>query len=428
MNTVLSKILVALTILVGAILFLPPVQETPALGGAEIAPINIDGVMVPFTYTDENQGEDLLIYADHENYYGLGAVNAHFAIKNTSDKDQQVKIFIPVQSKQKVQEISRYLDNTTTEYPEKVLVPAFTDEHGSTTAAVIEPAYTITKTNWEVATLKPFVAPAKARKVSKDALAEKETGLYLIKAGETAYFRTKISFSEKQEFFIEAYGDQGGYGHLDPTTWPSIENFDSYTNGNSIDGGSGGSGFTGNWTLVGGTITTDTAPTGGQGCIAAHLNEAGDHATRAFTSISDSTVHFQWWNDGTNTVQTEVMFRGGGTTRFGVRMNATGSNKVDVSNGTSYNTNIGTYSDGTWQTIDVKFGHVAGKFAVSINGGAYSSDFDATGGSTAVDTIRFIEPDASGANFYVDDIGATAGATCSVASPDSIADDFIIFE
>lgn len=196
-------------------------------------------------------------------------------------------------------------------------------------------------------------------------------------------------------------------------TWVATENFDSYSAGASIDGGSGGSNWTGNWSVAGGTVTTEIAPVGGQECYAIFLNGAGDHVVRSFTSLDNSVVHFQWWNNGTNTVQTEVMFRGGGTTRFGVRMNATGSNKVDVSDGTSYNTNLSTYTDGTWQTIDVKFGHTSGKYAVSINGGAYSADFNATGGVTAVDTIRIIEPDAGGASFYVDDIGASAGATCS---------------
>ena len=40
----------------------------------------------------------------------------------------------------------------------------------------------------------------------------------LIKAGETKFFKARIQFGYRaiEEFYVEAIGDQGGYGHLDP--------------------------------------------------------------------------------------------------------------------------------------------------------------------------------------------------------------------
>ena len=196
--------------------------------------------------------------------------------------------------------------------------------------------------------------------------------------------------------------------------WLATENFDSYSAGTSISGGAGGSGWTGNWTLGSGTVKAETAPTGGQGCRALKgLNQA-HNANRTFTSIDNSVAHFQFYSDdATAGNERDVAFEGGGTSRFQFRINVSSGGRYYGSNGTSYNTDLGAFSINTWYTVDVKFGHVAGKFAISFNGGAYSADLNTTGGVTAVDKFYFLSAQTPVGNFWIDDVGATAGAVCA---------------
>ena len=210
-------------------------------------------------------------------------------------------------------------------------------------------------------------------------------------------------------------GDQGAYGHLDPNTWLATENFDSYAAGTSISGGAGGSGWDANWVLTTGTVKAETTPTEGteQGCRALKgLNEV-HNANRTFTAIDDSVVHFQFYSDDATALnERDVAFEGAGTSRFQFRINVSTGGRYYASDGTSYNTDLGAFTTNTWNTVDIKFGHVTGKFAISLNGGAYSADNACTGNISTVDKFYFLSAQTPVGNFWVDDVGPVAGAVC----------------
>lgn len=209
--------------------------------------------------------------------------------------------------------------------------------------------------------------------------------------------------------------------------WIAKENFDSYTAGASIDGDAGGCGWSGNWSLITGTVTTENSPAGGQGGKAISSGLLVAQANRAFTSIDNSVVHFQFYStDATALNERDVTFNGAGTSRFSFRINVSTGGRYYASDGTSYNTDLGAFTTNAWHTVDIKFGHVAGKFAISFDGGAYSADNNATGGISAVDTFIFIDAQTPVGTFYVDDVGDVASASCGGGAVTYSDDDALI--
>ena len=198
--------------------------------------------------------------------------------------------------------------------------------------------------------------------------------------------------------------------------WLAKENFDSYVTDASISGGAGGCNWTGNWVLNSGTVTTPAAPAGMSGKA---LSGGGlaYNASRTFTSIDNSILHFQFHStDATALNERDITFEGAGTARFSFRINVSTGGRYYISDGTSYNTDLGAFSVNTTYTVDLKFGHVAGKVAVSFNGGAYSADANCTGGISAIDKIFFIDAGTPLGTMYMDDFGDVAGAICPVTS------------
>lgn len=171
---------------------------------AGIPPImSYDGKSVTLGYTDENTGEDLIIYSDSASYLGLRHAPVKFSIENTSGKDQNVKIAFSINGK--VEYIKRLVDTTTTIRP--VLVATSSDPVPSTLAD---------RDGWVEEKLDTFSSTNAKRKDVKGIPTEKESGSYFIKSGDTAFFEAVISYEQEGEFIIEAFGDQGGYGSLDP--------------------------------------------------------------------------------------------------------------------------------------------------------------------------------------------------------------------
>src|SRR3990167_1724916 len=69
------------------------VKPIPPFGGRIQPPtMEIDGRRVEFSYTDDNSGEDLLIYTDKKNYETLSQTPVLVAVVNTSGVAQDVSI------------------------------------------------------------------------------------------------------------------------------------------------------------------------------------------------------------------------------------------------------------------------------------------------------------------------------------------------
>lgn len=186
----------------------------------------------------------------------------------------------------------------------------------------------------------------------------------------------------------------------------SRETFDSYSSGASLDGASGGSGWTGNWTaLFATTNTAETAPSGGQGgmCYRSNTSTGQSFLTRAFSAISAGTIRFRIRVTNTSpNAFVGVIIESSGTPIFYVRIN--GGN-IQYWDG-AYNT-IQAVSADTWYTVEIEFDDATqnNQWRVRIDGGSWTSWVSAAAAFTTVDTFRIDKSATTSMTLYIDDIG-----------------------
>lgn len=210
------------------------------------APITVDGETIEFTWTDDNTGEDLIIYTDQERYnQGLSSATVYVAVANTSGIEQDIELAgYFVNQRRYIKDIA-VLTEVDTEVPavvetmctEKVKLKG--DTSSSTPDCVdIETKQKTTKKElkwvelpaqqndlFEVSKDLEKLAKSDAVKKSVDGyIAEKKSADFAIKDGEVLYYKLEIAYPANDDgnFFLEAIGSEGGYGHLDPwfdTDW-----------------------------------------------------------------------------------------------------------------------------------------------------------------------------------------------------------------
>lgn len=189
------------------------------------------------------------------------------------------------------------------------------------------------------------------------------------------------------------------------SNWVATDNFDSYSSGASLDGASGGSGWTGNWTaLFATTNTAETAPSGGQGgmCYRSNTSTGQSFLTRAFSAISAGTIRFRIRVTDTSPNNfVGVIIESSGSGVFYVRIN--GGN-IQYYDGV-YNT-IQAVSADTWYTVDIDFDDATqnNKWRIRIDEGSWSSWVSSAIAFTTVDTFRIDKSATTSMTLYVDDI------------------------
>ncbi len=156
-------------------------------------------------WTDENENEDLIIASDKKTYFGVNKSDIYFSIENKSSQDQNIALrFLFSDKNAKLESVERIAEDGEQEIPK--------------------------------ANVKNFVSKKQIPNsfVSSDFFGEP------IKSGETLHYHAVIKYqpNSKGEFYIEAFGDSGAYGLLDP--W-----YDS-------------SGLVGYWSFNGGDVDWNT--------------------------------------------------------------------------------------------------------------------------------------------------------------------------
>ena len=206
--------------------------------------------------------------------------------------------------------------------------------------------------------------------------------------------------------------------------WTGTEGFESYAINDNIAGKSGGSGWSGNWGDPGSTYgTVKATPSGGEGSNALYFT--GSWVERA-VSVSSGEVSFMMQCSAVsgNDIVGSYIGDAGGIAKIIIRAGVV-SGVIDSYNSTtSQYEQVSTLAADTWYTIKIKFGHVANKFAVSINGGAYGADKGTNGNFTTITRFSLWDT-ATNNRGYFDDIKNGAAAEPSV-SP-SIISDLIIY-
>lgn len=249
---------------------LPGFQEVKA----QVAPLKIGNKSINFTYTDNNKNENLIIKTDKKTYVGLNRAEVYFSITNTGNESELVNFqFHFPNDKGNIKNIEKWTENVpyktdVSDYGQKNYFcrdgwVKFTEtpegEDPQTAyrcASTQEIKYcdnlsendqncilnkvrigshkeTRYENKWEKINLfhksleikqnfwdKILSKGIKRSVIPKNFKVKESTGQQenQILAGQTQYFKMEIEFpvNSSGEFYIEAIGDKGGYGLLDP--------------------------------------------------------------------------------------------------------------------------------------------------------------------------------------------------------------------
>ncbi len=210
-------------------------------------PITVDGQTINFTWTDNNDNENLHIYTDQATYSnGLSHATVYMAVVNKGEaQDVELAGFFR-DSKKTIEDISVLktvtkelntptYDTICTPIPKGVKTATSTEMPLVPTENCVS---TQTGTTTEVASVltweKNSLVERKAAEMNKevawlskggviqtmksveDFIADTKSTALRIENNEVLYFKVDIKFpaNSADGFYFEAYGSEGGYGHL----------------------------------------------------------------------------------------------------------------------------------------------------------------------------------------------------------------------
>lgn len=222
-------------------------------------PITVDGQTINFTWTDDNTDETLLIYTDQQNYNnGFSQATVYAAVTNMSGIDQDVSLMGSfVNQRRYIKDVSVLTEatfaSTSTDpgtcreltgkqlqsqidaggNPDDYFITDISISSSSQLFNVctkVENVTYSTSTEWvalpqtkrdiyEAAIEQGYIDKLGAiRKTVDGYIAENKTLAFPIKAGQTMYYKLELAYpaNDSGNFFLEAVGSEGAYGHLDP--------------------------------------------------------------------------------------------------------------------------------------------------------------------------------------------------------------------
>lgn len=214
--------------------------------------ISHEGKLLNFDYTDNNTDETLIIKATDTIFGGFNLVKPFYSIENISGVDQLITTRFLFEGNESVAKIYQLIEDipyqvevddtiipqcdqkftvlndefTLEECYEKEFIGEFCtyiEKEECKSGKAMSHIETQYRDEWqEITLIKPRVKVSE-KFVPEKFISQKETEV-LIKAGETKYFMAEIGVEPHttSEFYIEAFGDKGAYGLLDPlinTDW-----------------------------------------------------------------------------------------------------------------------------------------------------------------------------------------------------------------
>lgn len=166
-----------------------------------------------FDFTNDNTNEDFIFNLEYEVFVGyLGAHDVHGSLTNASSENQNTTITLSFgEGEHLVSDIRIFSHNKEINIKGGQFPPT------ATTTGATFPATTRLEPVWTILNMGAFQGKGQERKNVKGHQTRKEATT-LIKAGETIVFRATVKYPAGigggREFFIEAFGDKGGYGHI----------------------------------------------------------------------------------------------------------------------------------------------------------------------------------------------------------------------
>lgn len=161
--------------------------------------IEFNGQDIDFGYTDDNSNENLIIKTDRANYDGVNGNTVYFSVTNAGTTTENVKLQAHFPNEAGgVSTIERLRLN------EKAFESMETSDGAYKRPNILD---------------KSYYRELQRKAVPREMRVKKSTrNTFRIAPGKTQYFRMEINYPEesKGEFYIEAEGDDEGYGLLDP--------------------------------------------------------------------------------------------------------------------------------------------------------------------------------------------------------------------
>lgn len=382
------------------------------LGAEEVTEINIDGEMVGVEFTDDNTDEDIIIKSDKKDYWNpFGNFVMFFSVENKTGAKQDIETVFDLKEGD-ILEVAEYDGYIEEEIEVEIPEPSATSTE---LGAGVKKVKTTTK--WKSKSLKEATKYKKdkgllgateyIRKDIKETDATKSfTDSFEI--GEKKFYKANIETvqSDKEEFFLEAFGDGDSYGHLDP--WSYEQNFDALN-----DAGLNGQD---SWTADSGVNVSSSYGLLGSTKGVTMGTDNGKDAVRSITAVTSGTMYYA--------MQTPSL--GGAGDGASLRLRGGGSNCVNISADYNGGTHAYQYNDGgTWQNlfnldsskeyvIEVTFDCSDDLYDLRYkeSGGTWSSattDISCQVACTNIDDIRLLNDGGTGnwQNATMDEISST---------------------
>lgn len=211
-----------------------------------------EGEVIHFAYTDENDNEEIIIRTDRDVYGAYGEAPVYFSVTNENNENEEVALRMLFSGNEhitSVEELSASVVEKQVDVYGDVSI-ACDQDWIKTSSLIEEDLYSCNQqielcgriegmscirngivdtinVNDPVYTRTPLVVTTSENHIRRKPIAtglriDKQTVFTLAK-GETKYFQARVALNEKplektgrKEFYIEAFGAQGGYGLLDP--------------------------------------------------------------------------------------------------------------------------------------------------------------------------------------------------------------------
>jgi len=357
----------------------------------------IDGHSKQVSYTDDNTNENIIIKSDQKNYTNFaGNFNFYFTIENLTEEAQNIDLVFYVNNGN-VSDISKY----NGESEEEIIVFKLEEKITATSVEkkIIVGSSILYKTEWneenitESEKVKPQLVDLNDKvkidtKSTKDKEANKKFSVYLEKDEQVLFkgVMQKEQVGGKDEFFIEAYGEKSGYGHLDP--WTDEITFNGYNTAELGTQDGWGTTYDVGQFNVQETVTAE-------GAKAIESTSTGDYTDRDVTSASSGTVYYSTYRSGAG--YSEVRFYSGTSRTAQIRLNSA-DHKIYIWDGGTKTDSGLTFSDNIWNRVGLAF--TGTTFNININNGSFTTaDYayrDATGD---IDNI-FIYHTGAGTTYF----------------------------
>lgn len=219
MKKILSIIVLGLTLFIGWFFIEKP--EPPFLGA--VVQLEADEKTIVFDAGDSVTKEDLIVISDSDTYNNNSDI--YFSIENTTAVDQNVSIVFTVKdSNTKMFNIQEFVSNTE-------IIKYASDSQTELSRKTVSNWSTKGGTTPNLTALEDSIKSNNQVEKKTVIGSYSPTFLSTIKAGETKFYKTKINApidipqpkigvaallpeETSQEFYIEVFGDNGGYGHL----------------------------------------------------------------------------------------------------------------------------------------------------------------------------------------------------------------------